>query len=185
MKEIWKDIKGYEDCYEISNLGRVRSKHRKVLQFCKGVKTEFTYKGVLLKPQLINSGYYVVSLYKSSIQKKFLVHRLVAEAHLDNSNNLTQINHKDEDKLNNCADNLEWCSVNYNMTYNNRAKKVGQKIGKKIFVYDKNYKQINIFNSSKEASYFLHIPDRGIRKACCRENHLYKNYIWSYEKLDK
>lgn len=184
-EEIWKNIRDYGDYYEVSNFGRVRSKNRTIEQECKGKKVNFTYKGSILKQQLINSGYYVVSLSKSSIQKKFLVHRLVAETFLDNPKNYSQINHVDENKLNNNLDNLEWCDAKYNILYNNRATKIGRKLGKKIFVYDKEHKLIRIFNSSKEASYFLCIPDRGIRKACTRNNHLYKNYIWNYEKLDK
>lgn len=184
-EEIWKNIRNYEDYYEVSNFGRVRSKNRIIEQECKGKKVNFTYKGSILKQQLINSGYYVVSLSKSSIQKKFLVHRLVAETFLDNPKNYSQINHVDENKLNNNLDNLEWCNAKYNILYNNRAIKIGRKLGKKVFVYDKEHKLIHIFNSSKEASYFLCIPDRGIRKACTRNNNLYKNYIWSYEKLDK
>lgn len=185
MKEIWKDIKNYENYYEVSNFGRVRSKYRIIEQKYKGKNVKFVYKSIILKPYLINSGYYVVSLSKNSVQKKFLVHRLVAEAFLSNINNYNQINHKDENKLNNNISNLEWCNAKYNITYNDRAKEIGKKLGKKIFIYDKDYKFINIFNSSKEASYYLNIPDRGIRKACTRNNHLYKNYIWCYEKLDK
>lgn len=184
-EEIWKNIRNYEDYYEVSNFGRVRSKDRKIEQECKGKKVNFTYKGSILKQQLINSGYLVVSLSKSSIQKKFLVHRLVVETFLNNFNNYSQVNHIDENKLNNNLDNLEWCSAKYNLLHNDRATKIGEKLGKKVFVYNKKYKLIYTFSSSKEASYFLHIPDRGIRKACVRNNHLYKNYIWSYEKLDK
>lgn len=185
MKEIWKNVKYYENYYEVSNFGRVRSKCRTIKQTCKGKEVLFTYRSIILKPYLTNSGYYVVSLSKSSVQKKFLVHRLVAEAFLENPNKYRQINHKDEDKLNNNVLNLEWCSPRYNIYYNDRAKKIGKKLGKTIFVYDKNYNLYKIFDSSKEASYFLKIPDRGIRKACNRSNHLYKNYIWSYERVDK
>lgn len=67
MKEIWRSIKDYENQYEVSNLGRVRSKDRVVKQICSKNKAKYQYnkyKGRLIKPSLINSGYYIVSLCK-------------------------------------------------------------------------------------------------------------------------
>lgn len=109
MQEIWKDIEGYEGLYQISNFGRVKS-------FQKSSKYH-SPKEMILKPSLINSGYGVVTLYNQNKRQKFQVHRLVASAFIPNLQNLPCVNHKDENKLNNCAENLEWCTYSYNNNY--------------------------------------------------------------------
>ena len=103
--EIFKDVKGYEGYYEISNLGRVRST---------------SYKGVkILKPFITKKGYLnVIFCVKRKTEHK-LIHRLVAEAFIPNVNNYSTVNHKDENKLNNCVENLEWLSVEDNNRYSN------------------------------------------------------------------
>jgi len=103
--EEWRPIVGYEGLYEVSNLGRVRSNARRKC------------RGGIVKPVASGSGYLAVTLSKESATSRRLVHRLVAEAFLDNIENLPVVNHKDEDKTNNCASNLEWCTVSYNNTY--------------------------------------------------------------------
>lgn len=99
MIEIWKDIKGYEGEYQISNMGKVKSFLGK--------------KERILKYRYTNR-YCRVSLHKGNDS---LIHRLVAEAFIPNPDNLPEVNHKDENPLNNCADNLEWCSHKYNLNY--------------------------------------------------------------------
>lgn len=101
MDEIWKDIKGYEGLYQVSNLGRVKSLGN--LQ---------NKKEKLLKTNICN-GYYAVYLYKNSKKKICLCHRLVAEAFIPNPKNLPFVNHKDDNKLNNRMDNLEWRTCKY------------------------------------------------------------------------
>lgn len=100
--EIWKDIKGFRELYQVSNLGRIRRKD--------------TYK--VLKPLKLTKGYRGVRLYyevgKATTKK---IHRLVATYFIDNPLNLPQVNHKDGDKNNNRVDNLEWCSNDYNMNH--------------------------------------------------------------------
>lgn len=108
-KEVWASIKGYEGLYEVSNFGNVRS-----LKFGK-IK--------YLKPANNGFGYYHVILCKNGIKKDYKVHRLVANAFIENPNNLPQINHIDENKTNNKASNLEWCDNQYNKRYS-QAKNV-------------------------------------------------------------
>lgn len=113
--EIWKDIKGYEGLYQISNLGRVKSLAK-------------LYQGErLMKLREDKDGYLYVGFYKDEVKKYFRVHRLVAQAFIPNPLNLPLVNHKNEDKHKNQVDNLEWCTAEYNNTYNGRAKRVGEK----------------------------------------------------------
>lgn len=109
MEEIWKDISGYKGLYQVSNFGRVKS-FRASTKY--GGQPEY-----ILKPQVINSGYHVVTLYNGHDKHKFQVHRLVATEFLENPEHLPCVNHRDENKLNNRVDNLEWCTVAYNNNY--------------------------------------------------------------------
>lgn len=103
MTEVIKDIKGFEGRYTISNLGIVRS----------------LLTGKILKPYITNKGYARVNLRYAKCRdyKSLLVHRLVAGNFLPNPNNYREINHKDCNRLNNRADNLEWCDRFYNIKY--------------------------------------------------------------------
>lgn len=100
--EVWKPIPNYEGFYEVSNMGKVRSVYR--------------YKRVL-KPMISNTGYERVDLFKNKHREQFSVHRLVAMAFIDNPNAKPFVNHKDENKLNNSADNLEWVTHVENCRY--------------------------------------------------------------------
>lgn len=111
MEEIWKDVEGFEGLYQVSNHGRVKS-----LGFDKW------HKGRLIKPHFDGLKHYLfVQLYKKGVCKKVNVHRLVASAFIPNPNNLPQVNHKDECKTNNVVSNLEWCTKEYNINYNDGA----------------------------------------------------------------
>ena len=104
--ERWKNIFGYDGAYQVSDLGRVRSKKYGDWMVLKNRKT--------------NCGYLRVMLCKDGNQKNYLVHRLVAQAFIENDNIFNnEVNHKDENKENNRVDNLEWCTSQYNNTYNN------------------------------------------------------------------
>lgn len=106
MEEIWKPIKGYEGLYEVSNYGRIKSLHY--------------YGGnrqVIMTPNKRHDGYLTVGLSKNKKVTTCTVHRIVASAFLPNTNCLEMVNHKDENKQNNCVDNLEWCTRSYNQIY--------------------------------------------------------------------
>ena len=181
MKEIWKPIRNYEGLYEVSNMGRVKSLER----------TAWNGKGYWTMPEKIlravnnGNGYLAVNLYKEGIMKTYKIHRLVATAFLPNSNNLPCINHKDENKQNNCVDNLEFCSYSYNNTYNDKAKKASKKIAEKnckpVYGINKVSGLIIEFKSAKEAGRTLRIDPGSITKCC--KGKKYKSaggFYWHY-----
>jgi hypothetical protein len=116
--EIWKDIKGFEGLYQISNYGRVKRLSKKV--FNKGLvhgKEYFISKEIILKNATISKGYQGVTLTKNKKRYSKKVHRLVAEAFIPNPENKSQINHIDCNKKNNCVDNLEWNTQSENLKH--------------------------------------------------------------------
>lgn len=112
-KEIWKDIKDYEGLYQVSNLGRIKSLAKP--DFNGKTKDSFIMKLDTHSP------YTSIQLSKKGKSKYFLVHRLVALAFIPDYFEGAVINHKDENKRNNNADNLEWCTVQHNNRYGSRS----------------------------------------------------------------
>lgn len=124
MEEIWKDVVGYEGYYQVSNKGNVRSVDRLVSSKLGSYRK---INGKNIKPrnkENIDGNYLTVNLKINGIGKTKFVHRLVAEAFIPNPNNFQQVNHKDENKLNNEVSNLEWCDAKYNSNYGERNKKI-------------------------------------------------------------
>lgn len=116
--EIWKDVVRFEDSYEVSNLGRVRSKER-VIIYCNGKVVR--RKAKLKRATLNGNSYPRVGLQVGGKLTMKMVHRLVAEAFIPNPDNLPIVNHKDEDKTNSMVDNLEWYDNSYNASYSNKG----------------------------------------------------------------
>lgn len=133
MVEEWRDIKGFEGFYQVSNLGRVKSLDRLVFAGKNANHQFFHLRERILKQKtnLSHNGekeYKQVTLHKCGSSKFCLVHRLVAEAFIPNPNKYPCINHRDENPSNNCYTNLEWCTYKYNNEYNNRVDRCKQKI---------------------------------------------------------
>ena len=165
IKEYWKDKKDYEGQYQLSNLGRVKS-----IKFG---------KEIILK-QNIRRGYYYVVLSKNGIVKNYFVHRLVAEAFLDNPDNLPCVNHKDENKLNNNVDNLEWCDRLYNVRYGTGIERRSKKRSKPVLQYDLEGNFIKEWVSINEC--VRNGYNQGNVAACCRgERKYHKDCIWRYK----
>lgn len=114
MEEEWRDIKGYEGYYQVSNLGRIRSLDRIILKINGHTERR---KGQLMSQVYDKDGYLTVGLRKDRRKITYGVHRLVANAFIQNPYNLPEVNHKDENKENNNIDNLEWCTTKYNINY--------------------------------------------------------------------
>ena len=169
-KEIWKDIKGFEKRYMVSNLGRVKS-----------MKYRHHNKEEILK-QEINHNYKRVCLFeKNGKRKHYRVHRLVAETFIPNPYNYKEVNHKDENPSNNCVNNLEWCEHIYNINYGTRTEKARLKIIKPIIQYDKNNKFIKKYNSINEIEKELNYNRSNI--IACAKGRLKTaySYKWRYE----
>lgn len=129
VEEIWKPVIGYEGLYEVSNMGKIKSLDRIIT--CKAGGS-YVKKGRILRPSF-SRDYESVTLFFDKFNKKTLkVHRLVAEAFIPNPNNLPFVNHKDENKKNNCVENLEWCTAEYNMNYGTRNERAGIAISKAL-----------------------------------------------------
>ena len=114
MTEVWKDIKGYEGHYQISNIGRVKSLAR--MRFGKGGCLS-PLKERILKQKTSKSGYKSVHLRCMDYQSHPTIHRIVAEAFIDNPDNKPTVNHIDANKENNHVDNLEWITQSQNTRY--------------------------------------------------------------------
>ena len=134
MKEIWKDIEGYENEYQVSNMGRVQSLTRKTIR--NGAETQLN--GRVLSLSLQGGGYQVVNLST----KQYLVHRLVGAAFIDNPEGKPEINHLDEVKTNNKASNLEWSTPTENVRYS---------IAIPIYQYTKNYELVKEWGCGYDA----------------------------------
>lgn len=178
MKEIWKPIKGYENAYEVSNKGNIRSVDRHVYQQNRMV----LYKGTKLKPYKNNAGYFCIGLSIGNKKKKFTIHRLVAESFLPNPHNYPQINHKDENKENNELTNLEWCTGSYNDRYGTLSKRKEIKYGHKVCMYNKRGEFLKVFLSARGAEREMGISHSEILNCCKGDAYTAGGYVWRFLK---
>ena len=163
MEEVWKDIVGYEGKYQVSNLGRVKSLNYR----------GNTNKEVIMTITKNKNGYLKIGLSKNNKRKNYLIHRLVAQAFIDNPNKYDEVNHKDEDKSNNRVENLEWCTHKENCYYGTRIKRSSEnRKGKYTGNKNPNSKKVRcittgeIFNTMKEAAERYNMKYLGISNCC-------------------
>lgn len=163
----WKHIDGYGGKYEVSSTGDIRTIRRQ------GTNAR------ILKQHVDKNGYRLIALCKDGKYKTHLVHRLVANAFINNPNDYPCVNHKDEDKSNNCVENLEWCTYSYNNTYGTIKERASQKRYKPcIGTWPDGHKES--FNSCTLASKATGIAQGNIWGAC---NGLWRKaggVIWQY-----
>lgn len=176
---MWKDIAGYEGMYQISNYGNVRSLDR--ITYNKN-GSKINRVGKPKAKTIDNLGYYHVRLSKDSKTDTFRIHRLVAEAFIENPNGYKYINHKNEDKLDNSVDNLEWCSAKYNLEYSNNTRKAANSNKKPILQYSLDSQLIKEWSSMKEIEIHLGFLHGNIGKCCRGESKQSYGYIWRYKE---
>lgn len=174
MEEIWKDIKGYEGLYQISNFGRVKSLKRKTLN------SKCLYDKIL-NNRINHNGYFMIFLSKNKKIKGFRINRLVAEAFLPNPNNKPQVNHKDGNKTNNRIDNLEWCTAKHNTQHAIKNGLRTNKYHREIVQCDLDNNLIKEWHSIKEATNFG-FSKSGICQCCKSKRKKHKNYKWYYKE---
>ena len=193
MKEIWKDSPEYEDLYQISNYGRVRSKDKIVKVNCqnnKHVKVPFfcyVYPGKFIKLQTNKFGYTTVFLHKNGKQKGFFIHRLVMQTFnpiLSDAN--YQVNHIDENKNNNTISNLEWCTAKENVNHGTCI----QRRSSKQMVTNKNRRPVVSIDEFGNETEYLSAWDAS-RKIGAFQSNIWKainsggksnGYYWKYKE---
>ena len=194
-QEIWKDIPEYEGLYQVSNMGRVKS-----------LKYNRSGKEKILKFGKTKNGYLYVNLYKDGKVKHYDIHRLVASTFIPNPDNLSEVNHKDENKENNHVDNLEFCNHTYNINYGTCKKRISkahkgkhhtEETKQKMSVLKKGQPQYkhrkpilqytldNVFvrdwDSAKSVSKELNIYANAITSCCRGQQKTAYGFIWKYK----
>lgn len=177
VNETWKDIPGYENLYQISSTGRVKS-----------LNYRRTGEEKVLNPMLDNDGYYYVSLCKNGERKNFKVHRLVALSFIPNPDNKECVDHINGDRLDNRVENLRWCTIKENMNNPLTRKNISQslinnsKLSKTVLQLDINTGEvINEFPSTKEAARQLEIYQGSISQCCNGKLNTAYGYYWRYK----
>lgn len=165
-KEIWKDIKGYEGLYQISNYGNIRSIKRKNVR-----------KDRILKSRLGSNGYYFIFLYKKSERKFFKINRLVAVAFIPNLENKPQVNHINGIKTDNRVENLEWVTARENI---NHALNTGLKKHHIIMQYSLDNEFIKEWNRVSELRKYG-FRENKIYFNCSGKSKTYKGFIFKYK----
>jgi hypothetical protein len=167
MIEEWKPIAGYEDYYEVSNLGQVRCVKRRQGARCKILKPRTALQG--RADQKTKPEYSFVGLYRNGIGRDFRIHRLVATAFIPNPNNYPIINHIDSNGLNNRMENLEWCNNSHNVlhSYYSEGGRLSSRF-KAVVQYDLNGVEIAEHRSIKEAAVSVGGKLKLISQACIR-----------------
>ena len=168
--EIWKDIPGYIGIYQVSNNGNVRRKEK--------------YKAIpgILRPIKLTNGYLCVDLSYKCKKKRILIHRLVAMAFIPNPDNLPQINHKNEIKSDNRAENLEWCNQKYNNSYGTARLRSSIKQSTPVVQYALNGQKIQQFYGMHEAERKTGVFVQNIHKCCIGVYKSAGGFKWQYLK---
>ena len=177
--EEWKDVKGYEGIYKISNTGKVFSVER--IEIIK--ENDREYKRVIggkeIKIKKDKFGYMYVGLHKNGKRKMFKIHRLVAEAFVENPSNKKYVNHIDEDKTNNNYQNLEWVDFKFNIDYSN------SRIVARVSEVGKIEKVYNAVNEVKEDGYSPSTVTHILNKTRKLKTHKNKKWIEIPKEISK
>ena len=184
MEEQWKDIEGYEGLYQVSNLGRIKSLGRTIMRRTRwGSVKPYTMKPRILKPKRCQGDYFQVGLFTIDGQHSVAkIHRLVAKAFIPNPDNMPEVNHKNEDKADNRADNLEWCTHEDNCRYGTRNQRTGEKNAKPVVQMDMDGNVIADYPSAIEAQRATGINRYLIRQCCNGKQESAGGYRWKFKE---
>lgn len=178
----WRDVKGFEGAYKVSDKGIIIALHK----ITNGRKLRMITPFRKLKTFINFNGYYTVKFCMNSISETRPVHRVIAEAFIPNPQNLPIINHKDENKLNNAIENLEWCTIGYNTSYGTaplrrKLKVINGKCSKQICQYDLQSNFLKEYPSIAEI-HRLGFKSTGLIIQCCKGlRESYKGFKWKYK----
>lgn len=184
MKEIWKDVVGYEGLYQVSNLGRVKS-----------IKTWNGYEHLdeekIMKPYKTKRGYESIGFTKNSKTKTHRLHRVVANAFIPNLENKPVINHKNGIKDDNRVENLEWCTSSENTIHAMKTGLITIKKGKddaraiSVNQYNLNGNFIKKWDCIKEIKRELGYDSKAIISCCKHKEHYNTAYGYKWEYADE
>lgn len=168
--EEWRDVKGYENLYQVSRKGRVRSSHKGYWE--------------VLTSVVNRQGYNQYLFHKDGKRKNMRGNRLVAEAYILNPDNLPFVNHKDENPANDCVDNLEWCTAKYNINYGTARQRasINHSKNRPVCMFDVDGAFIREFYNLNEAAKYIQGKHTCILRCCCNKVFCYKGYIWRYKE---
>ena len=181
--EEWRDVVGYEGLYQVSSEGHVKSLERKLPHWRGG---EQIRKERILKPAPIKDGYLIVDLCADGKRKHFLVHRLVCEAFHENPEGKPQVNHINEDKADNRAANLEWCTAKENINYGTRNERSRKAQSKPVAQYAQDGELIKVWPSTMEVGRQTGFSQGAVSEVANGNRKTAYGFIWKYvERKEK
>ena len=180
-QEIWKDVVGYEGLYQVSNFGRIKSLPRTLFVYneCGKKIGKRKTQEKILKIQKDKYGYSRICLSLNGKKLK-QVHRLVAEAFIPNPHNLSEVNHKDENKSNNKVENLEWCTRLYNSRFGTIIDRIKEKQYVPVAQYTPDGVYLKTWKSVGYASKCLNVSRGNISSCCLKNRKTAGGYVWKY-----
>lgn len=169
-KEEWKDCLGYENLYQVNKKGDIRSCHNG--------------KWHILSACISKGGYRHFLFYKDGKRKNVRGCRLVAEAYIPNPDNLPFVNHKDENPANDCVENLEWCTCEYNNNYGTARQRssINHSKNRPVCMFNVDGTFIREFYNINDAAKFVDGAHTCILRCCNNKVFCYKGYIWRYKE---
>ena len=173
MSEEWRDVVGYEGRYQVSSMGRVKSLERKD-------RIGRTIRERILKPNVAGGGYLKVDLCAGGKRKKSFAHRLVCQAFHENPDNKPEVNHVNEDKTDNRACNLEWCTAKENSNFGTRNERVGKALSKPVGQYTLDGDLVKVWQSTNEVQRQTGFIQGNICKVANGNRKTAYGFIWKY-----
>lgn len=180
--EVWRDIEGYEGMYQVSDQGRVKSLERKIPHYRGGERIQ---KERILKQIADRYGYQGVNLHTGGKQKTLKVHRLVCGAFHENPDGKPCVNHIDENKSNNCASNLEWCTYAENNNHGTRNERSAKNRSKSVGQYTLDGDLVKVWQSTNEVERQTGFDQSTICKAAKGKYKQSYGFIWKYVEREE